>query len=98
MYIVELAQDCDIKYLFYVLKQSGLTALAKQGAQPSISQEQVYQLLIPLPPLPEQQRIVAHLEAVQERVRTLREAQAQMEAELRQLERAILERAFRGEL
>lgn len=32
--------------------------------------------LIPLPPLDEQRRIVAHLEAVQEKVKGLMEAQA----------------------
>ncbi len=53
---------------------------------------------IPLPPLPEQRRIVAHLEAVQERVRALKEAQAAVEAELKRLEQAILDKAFRGEL
>lgn len=53
---------------------------------------------LPLPPLPEQCRIVAHLEAVQERVRALKEAQSATEAELKRLEQAILDRAFRGEL
>jgi len=53
---------------------------------------------IPLPPLSEQRRIVAHLEAVQERIKAIKEGQAQMEAELKRLEQAILDRAFRGEL
>jgi len=41
---------------------------------------------------------VAHLEAVQERIQALKEKQAATEAELKRLERAILEKAFRGEL
>jgi len=53
---------------------------------------------IPLPPLEEQRRIVAHLQAVQEKIKALKEAQAATEAELKRLEQAILEKAFRGEL
>ncbi len=53
---------------------------------------------IPLPPLPEQRRIVAHLEAVQGRIRALKEVQAETEAALKRLEQAVLEKAFRGEL
>lgn len=41
---------------------------------------------------------MAHLEAVQERVRALKEAQAETEEELKRLEQAILDKAFWGEL
>jgi type I restriction enzyme S subunit len=53
---------------------------------------------VPLPPLAEQRRIVAHLEAVQERIKALKEAQFATDAELKRLEQAILEKAFRREL
>ncbi|MDR7415273.1 MAG: restriction endonuclease subunit S [Armatimonadota bacterium] len=66
--------------------------------QQRVPQEFLEQYLVPLPPLEEQRRIVAHLEAVQERVRALKEAQAATEAELQRLEQAILDKAFRGEL
>jgi type I restriction enzyme S subunit len=55
-------------------------------------------ILIPLPPLAEQRRIVAELEAVWARVNALKEAQAETDSELQRLERAILDKAFRGEL
>jgi type I restriction enzyme S subunit len=35
---------------------------------------------------------------VQEKIKALKEAQAAIEAELKRLEQAILEKAFRGEL
>jgi type I restriction enzyme S subunit len=66
--------------------------------QAGINTETLKSVLIPLPPLAEQRRIVAHLEAVQERLKALKEAQAATEAELKRLEQAILEKAFRGEL
>jgi type I restriction enzyme S subunit len=58
----------------------------------------VLDAFIPLPPLEEQRRIVAHLQEVQEKTKALKEAQEQTEAELKRLEQAILEKAFRGEL
>jgi type I restriction enzyme S subunit len=66
--------------------------------QQRVPQEFLEQYLIPLPPLEEQRRIVAHLQAVQEKINALKEAQAATEAELKRLEQAILEKAFRGEL
>jgi len=54
--------------------------------------------IIPLPPLPEQRRIVAHLEEVRERILALKKAQEETEARLKDLERSILDKAFRGEL
>ncbi|MGQ9747825.1 MAG: hypothetical protein ACUVQZ_08720 [Candidatus Caldatribacteriaceae bacterium] len=51
-----------------------------------------------LPPLEEQRCIIAHLQAVQEKVKSLKAAQARTDEDLQQLEQAILEWAFRGEL
>ena len=48
--------------------------------------------------LEEQRRIVAHLEAVQEKVKTIKATQDRTGQDLRRLEGAILERSFRGEL
>jgi type I restriction enzyme S subunit len=85
-----------------------LQALWRQGffanlcnkwiGQAGINTETLKSILIPLPPLAEQHRIVAHLQAVQEKIKALKEAQAATEAELKRLEQAILEKAFRGEL
>jgi len=58
----------------------------------------IERILIPLPPLNEQQRIVAHLEAVQKEIESLKESQAKFEIELQCLEQSILDSAFGGEL
>jgi type I restriction enzyme S subunit len=68
------------------------------GSRQRLRTEIVLDAFIPLPPLEEQRRIVAHLQEVQERIKALKEAQEQTEAELKRLEQAILEKAFRGEL
>ena len=98
MFVAQWLADCDVEYVALTLCLLNLSSLAKKGAQPSISQEVIYRAVIPLPPLAEQQRIVAYLEAVQEKIKALKEAQVATEAELKRLEQAILERAFRGEL
>jgi type I restriction enzyme S subunit len=85
-----------------------LLALWRQGffanlcnkwiGQAGINTETLRSVLIPLPPLEEQRCIVAYFQDVQEKIRALKEAQAQTETELKRLEQAILDKAFRGEL
>jgi type I restriction enzyme S subunit len=53
---------------------------------------------IPLPPLGEQRRIVAELDALQAEVDALKRLQAETATELDALLPAILDRAFKGEL
>ncbi len=55
-------------------------------------------LKIPAPPLPEQRRVVAQLDALQADVDRLKGLQAETSAELDALLPSILDRAFRGEL
>ena len=53
---------------------------------------------IPVPPLPEQRRIVAELDALQLQVDALKRLQAETSVELDALLPANLDRAFKGEL
>jgi type I restriction enzyme S subunit len=91
------------RFVMYWMQAAYQVFLAYQGAEsrtaiPNLSGRRLKEFLAPLPPLAEQRRIVAHLEAVQERLKALKEAQTATEAELKRLEQAILEKAFRGEL
>jgi len=56
MFVVEWFTECEIEYVALTLRNIELSSFAKKGAQPSISQEVVYNALIPLPPLEEQRR------------------------------------------
>ena len=85
-------------YLFYFVQSIDLRTLSQIGPVPSIRQSTIKNLQLPLPPLPEQRRIVAYLDQVQARVTALKKAQESTEAELHRLEQAILDKAFRGEL
>jgi type I restriction enzyme S subunit len=53
---------------------------------------------IPLPPLPEQQRIVAYLDGLQAKVDALKKRQAETAAELDALLPSVLDKAFKGDL
>lgn len=53
---------------------------------------------IPVPPLPEQHRIVAYLDNLQAKVDTLKRLQTETAAELDALLPSILDKAFKGEL
>ena len=53
---------------------------------------------IPLPPLPEQKRIIAYLDTIQQKAQTLQKLQEETEKEVEKVRKAILHKAFRGEL
>ena len=90
----------DYKYLFYYAKsqKEAFIKKGKGGAQPNISQEIIKTHEIPLPPLPEQHRIVNCIESLFAKLDEAKEkAQAVVDGfELRKS--AILHKAFMGEL
>ena len=90
----------DYKYLFYYAKsqKEAFIKKGKGGAQPNISQEIIKTHEIPLPPLPEQHRIVNCIESLFAKLDEAKEkAQTVVDGvELRKS--AILHKAFTGEL
>lgn len=74
----------NIDYLYYFLKSSNLPRFAV-GVKPGINRNRVYELQIPIPPLPEQKKIVARIEKqfakIDEAVK-LREQSAELAAQL----------------
>ncbi len=65
---------------------------------PHIVLREIRAFPVPLPPLPEQRRIVAELDALHAQVDALKHLQSETTAELAALLPAILDRAFKGEL
>ncbi len=63
-----------------------------------IRKQELVKLQFPVPPLAEQRRIVAELDALQVEVDALKRLQAKSRLRLEQLLPAILDRAFKGEL
>ena len=73
LYVTELKQEVDLRFLKQALVQLNLNQFAKVGGQPSISQATVCERLISLPPLATQQAIVAEIEVEQALVAANRE-------------------------
>jgi type I restriction enzyme S subunit len=88
----------DTHWAFYWLSTVDMGNYIDNPAYPSLRLSRIKELLIPLPPLEEQKRIVAHLQALQEKIKSLKESQTHTETKLKELENSILDKAFKGEL
>ena len=88
------------KYLFYFLLQhrEKFILLGFGGAQPNISKEKIIATLIPLPPLSEQQRIVAKIETIFVQIDLLEQNKADLQTAVKQTKSKILDLAIRGKL
>jgi type I restriction enzyme S subunit len=78
--------------------RDSLFSQVEGSAQPSLNAEKVLITALPLPPLPEQRRIVAYLDDLQRKTDSLKDLQSETSAELDALMPSILDKAFRGEL
>jgi type I restriction enzyme S subunit len=64
----------------------------------TLSVGRIKSIAVPVPPIPDQRRIVARLDDVQAKTETLKALQAETSADLDALLPSILDKAFRGEL
>lgn len=78
--------------------RESLFSQVEGSAQPSLNAGKILGTSLPLPPLAEQRRIVAELDALQAEVDALKRLQAETATELDALLPAILDKAFKGEL
>jgi type I restriction enzyme S subunit len=86
------------EFLFKWLNNVDLASLQEGTSVPQINKSDLAPLQIPVPPLPDQRRIVAELDALQAEVDALKRLQAETAAELGTLLPAILDKAFKAEL
>lgn len=91
-----------VDYLYRYFQSPGYwdqIADEKKGTgQPNLNGSKLAKLRVPVPPISEQRRIVAELDALQAEVERLKRLQAETAAELDALLPSILDRAFKGEL
>jgi type I restriction enzyme S subunit len=95
--------SAEPRFVMYWMQAAYKVFIAYQGAEsrtaiPNLSGRRLKEFLIPLCILSEQKKIVTYLEAVQEKIKTLRQSQSQVNSEIQLLENTILEKAFRGDL
>ena len=85
--------------LFYLRSIENLLASAGTGSTfNAITKKELVTIPVLLPPLEEQRRIITCLEETQEKIKLIKDSQAQFETELQRLEQSILDSAFKGEL
>jgi type I restriction enzyme S subunit len=70
-YVERTKVPCDFTWLYYILLALDLPRLNKSAAVPGLNREDAYEQKLPLPPLPDQQRIAAILQKA-DRLRRLR--------------------------
>lgn len=101
-YLIRLRFICVLsKYTWYFMNANiywnQITEVSSGIAQPGVNATKLSELLFPLPPLSEQQEIVARIEALLKAEEDAKEL-LNMEEQIDLLEKSILSKAFRGEL
>lgn len=89
-------------YLFYWILSPDTKMMADEvatgAAQKTVSLKSLRDFPIPLPPLPIQKQIVAKLDALSEKVKQLESNYKQILADCEELKKAVLKKAFNGNL
>lgn len=84
--------------LFFQKNYDDIRRLSSGGVQPNLNLSIVGNTLLPLAPLVEQRRIVARVEALLAQADVIEQAVSAVSQRIADVERAVLARAFRGEL
>jgi type I restriction enzyme S subunit len=92
------AKELAPEFLFRWFVNLDLASMQDGTSVPQINKGDLGPLQIPVPPLPEQHRIVAEMETLQTELDALKRLQAETAAELDALMPSVLDRAFSGKL
>ena len=96
-HIIETANEATLQYLVYFFENLDLSPYVKGMAQPKLSQDSLYKIQIPLPPLSVQKEIVARLDKLSENVKRLEANYKQIIANCDELKKSILKKTFEGD-
>lgn len=89
---------CDFAYYWFEAIKTRIINDASAATLPIINQKGIRALPMVLPPLAEQEKIVAHLDAISERTQALEAATTRQIEQLNTLKASLLDAAFRGQL
>lgn len=85
-------------FAFYIMQAIDKTVVITGTAQPQITIQLLKNLLFPLPPLPEQNRIVAKLDSLFAELDTIKERLANIPSLLKNFRQSVLNQAVTGKL
>jgi len=85
-------------FLFYFTKKFNFLDLNKSTTLPSLAKTHLLQIKMVVPPLQTQQKVVAYLDEISQKLEKIKQLQKEKMAHLKALKASILDRAFRGEL
>ncbi|MGH1450922.1 MAG: restriction endonuclease subunit S [Pseudomonadaceae bacterium] len=97
-YFINIGENIDTKFAFYLLKKLRLNQFETSTAIPGLNRDDAYRLKISLPPLNEQQRIVAKIEALFSELDKGIESLKTAREQLKTYRQAVLKHAFEGKL
>ena len=95
-YVVNKGKN-DWRFLFFLLRHTGLTELNSHSTIPGLNRENVYSIEIDLPSLPEQEAIAAYLDLIQQKEKLELNASLEASALKRAAMRELFTRGLRGE-
>jgi type I restriction enzyme S subunit len=95
-------EACDPEYVLRFMVspegQEHLVGASTAVTQPNVNAQAIGAMSLPMPPIAEQRRIVARIDALTEQSRRAREALADVPALLERFRQSVLAAAFRGDL
>ena len=97
-HILDATDKSLLDYVIVVINSISLDNYITGSAQPKLSQERLNKILLPLPPLSEQRRIVEKIEELLALVDDLEANKTDLQCYIKQAKSKVLEMAIRGEL
>ena len=97
-----LLENIDKIYITYVLKNGDFQEYIEKNSTgatiKNVSLKTMRAYKIPLPPLPTQQKVVAYLDEISNKMEKIKNLQKEKMQSLKELKASILDKAFKGEL
>lgn len=97
-HILSFKDEITMKFVELFFSNLDISPYVTGMAQPKFNQASLNNIEIPLPPRPEQKRIVEELDALSEKVLQLQEIYTKQIADCAELKQSLLQKAFEGEL
>jgi len=97
-HILSFKDEITMKFVELFFSNLDISPYVTGMAQPKFNQASLNNIEVPLPPLPEQKRIVKELDTLSEKVRQLQEIYTKQIANCDELKQSLLQKAFEGEL